>query len=153
MDLDIPKTTREFLEQVDAFVASVLAGSTDIAAENRAINHFVLLDTFKGQFREFLNAFGLPSVLCDEEARWHEFVEHYSGVIEDGSLACNGVNLNLVDKVVFSKGQRRRAETYVPFDLVWEIFLLDKRRIIVEGNASPLPNGEPMRGWTVRLVS
>jgi hypothetical protein len=105
------------------------------------------------QLRDFLLFFGLPSVLCDEDAHWHEFVEHYSGVIEDGSVSCTDSNLRFAEKVTFSRGQRQKVGSYIPFDLVWDIALKDGRKIIVEESASPMPDGQPMRGWTVRIVS
>ncbi|MGA8873444.1 MAG: hypothetical protein WB460_20030 [Candidatus Acidiferrales bacterium] len=151
VDLDRSKTTKEFLEQVDGFIDSVLRGSRDIRAENTALNHFVQLDTLREQLRDFLLFFGLPSALCDDDACWHEFVEHYSGVIEDGSVSCASGDLRFVEKVIFSRGQRQRAGSYIPFDLVWEIVLKGGRKIVVEGSASPLPSGKPMRVWTVRL--
>lgn len=151
--LDVPQTTAEFLEDVDAFVSSILQGGRDIAAENRAIGHF-LLDTFRIQFREFLNSFHLPTALCDEEARWNEFVTHYSGVIADGSIsiprAANA--FQHVDRLVFSRGKRERPTMHIPFDLAWEIFLSDGRKLVVEGNAAPLPNGERMSAWGIRIV-
>src|SRR5580693_6475384 len=72
VNLSYPNTTREFLELVDAFVASFLEGNTDIGAEHRMLRDFVFLDTFKQQFRTFLNAFDLPTAIRDDDAQWHE---------------------------------------------------------------------------------
>ena len=70
VDLDRSKTTKEFLEQVDGFIDSVLRGSRDIRAENTALNHFVQLDTLKGSsFGTLWLFFGLPSALCDDDVR------------------------------------------------------------------------------------
>jgi hypothetical protein len=137
VNLSYPNTTREFLELVDAFVASFLEGNTDIGAEHRMLRDFVFLDTFKQQFRTFLNAFDLPTAICDDDAQWHEFLRHYSGVIEDGSLACEGDDLKLVEKVIFTKGRPRASGMYIPFDLSWDIVLLNKKTLTVEVNAAP----------------
>src|SRR6266446_3118137 len=54
VDLDSPGTTLPFLKRVDEYVASVLAGNTDIILEHRMLEEFVLLNTFREQFKRFL---------------------------------------------------------------------------------------------------
>ncbi len=149
--LSNPKTTREFLERIDAYAESFLQGNKDIVGEHQTLKDLVFSDTFRQQFRAFLNHFDLRAAICDEDAQWHEFLKHYSGVIEDGSLECQGEGLKLVDKVVFRKGRPRPTESYIPFDLIWEIVLLNGKTLKVEVNASPLPNGKPMIGFTAHL--
>jgi len=84
----------------------MLAGRTDIVAEHRVLREFVFLESFRQQFRQFLKAYDLPTELCDEDSRWHEFLTHYAGVIEDGSLSCTakGTSLKLVQDC-FYKGK------------------------------------------------
>jgi hypothetical protein len=110
------------------------------------------LDTFRQQFRDFLRTYGLPSCLCDEDRRWHEFLTHYASVIQDGSLSCQAKTQRLkhVSEVVFSKG-RERPHVFVPFDLVWKILLLDGRSIVVDVYAAPLLNGKPMEVHGIEL--
>lgn len=143
VDLTHPKVTLPFLERVDSFVVGFLAGQTYTINEHRMMREFIFLDTFRGQFREFLEGYSLPSTVCDEDQHWHEFLKHYSGIIEDGSLSCEDKTqrLKIVRKVIFSKSQRRASDTYIPFDLAWDIVLSDGRILRVEVNAAPLPDG------------
>jgi hypothetical protein len=147
VDLENPGTTLPFLERVDTFAASVLAGNSDIAAEHRMFREFVFLDTFRQQFRQLLQTYNLPTAVCDEDSRWHEFLTHYAGVIEDGSLSCKAkaTSLKLVSEVVFTKGRTAtsREKFYIPFGLVWTIVLLNGRNLTVEVKASA-PYGHEM---------
>lgn len=150
VDLEAPRTTLPFLEKVETFALSVLAGNKDIAAEHRMLREFVFLDTFRQQFKQLLQTYHLPTTLCDEDLRWHKFLEHYAGVIEDGSLACKvkaNSPLKLVSEVVFTKGRIRPAseKTYMPFGLTWTIVLLNGKKLTVEVRASA-PNGNEMIG-------
>ena len=43
---------------VEKYAASVLAGNQDIAGERRMLREFVFLDTFRQQFKQFLEAYG-----------------------------------------------------------------------------------------------
>jgi hypothetical protein len=146
VDLESPRTTLPFLEQVDGFAASVLAGTKDPLAEHRMLREFVFLNTFRQQFKQFLQIYGLPTEVCDDDSRWHEFLTHYAGVIEDGSLSCKAkVNsLKLVSEVVFTKGRASASweESLLPFYLTWTIVLLDGRKLTVEANASVLDEAE-----------
>src|ERR1700680_2144297 len=137
VDLDRPKTTLPFLQRVDEFVGSVFGGTdADIVLEHNAFREFVFLDTFREQLKRLLAGYGLPTAVCDEENRWHEFITHYAGIIQDGSLSCDGKNLYLkwVREVIFTKGQAR-SDSYVPFDLSWRIGLLDGSSIDVDVRA------------------
>ena len=140
VDLDSRGTTLPFLENVEKYAASVLAGSIDIGEEHKVLREFVVLDTFRRQFRQFLQSFNLPTSVCDEDRRWHKFVKHYAGVIEDGSLSCNAKihPLKLVSEVIFSKGKTETEDRYLPFGLEWTIVLLDGRRLTVDVNAALL---------------
>lgn len=144
VDLDNPRTTLQFLERAERYTASVLAGNQDLVEEHRMLREFVFLDTFRQQFRQFLQTYGLPTEICDEHERWHEFLRHYAGVIEDGSLSCKAKAhpLKLISEVVFEIG-RAAQNSYLPFGLAWTIVLLDGRKLTVEVKASA-PNGNEM---------
>jgi hypothetical protein len=137
IDLSHQATTRPFLERVDAYVESVLAGSVNIVEEHRMLRDFVLFDTFRSQFIQFLTAYDLPQEICEQEPRWNEFLKNYSGIIEDGSLSCRaGNNFKFITDVVFTKGQSREGEYVFPFDMSWRIGLLDGRTMTVDVSAS-----------------
>jgi hypothetical protein len=151
IDLDNPKTTLPFLERAEKYAASVLAGSIDVVEENRMLREFIYMETFRGQFKQFLEAYGLPAEICDDNARWHEFLAHYAGVIEHGSLSCKAKAhpLKLVDEVVFTRGLE--AESYhLPFSLIWTIVFQDGRKLKVEVKASA-PYGKEMILFGARL--
>ena len=154
VDLSHQKTTLPFLERVDKYVAGYLVGNQDITEDYRMLRELVLLDTFRQQFKQFLQHYDLPTVICDEDPRWHEFLKHYAGVIEDGSLSCKteAPSLKLIDEVVFTKG--RALETsqsfYLPFALAWTIVLLDGKKLTLEIKASA-PNGNEMISNVITL--
>lgn len=143
IDLSHPGTTKPFLERVDTFVGSVLAGSNDLRDENRMLRDFLFMDTFRNQFIQFLKGYNLPNEICDQESRWNEFLKHYAGIIEDGSLSCTSAdNFEFIREVVFAKGRDRAEESYIPFDLSWRIGILDGRTMTVDVSALPHPNGQ-----------
>jgi len=151
IDLTNPTTTFTFLEQVDRYAQSVLAGNRDIVAEHQMFREFIWLETFRGQLRDFLRSYTLPTALCDEDGRWHEFLKHYGAVVEDGSLACTAGKkarrLQLVKQVNVTKGGPQpawRKNTVAPFELDWEIDLQDGRSLAVTVYAAPMPNGDEM---------
>jgi hypothetical protein len=59
VNLTNPTTTLPFLHRVDDFAAGVLGGKTDKLEDYRMFREFVLLDTFREQFRQFLKAYDL----------------------------------------------------------------------------------------------
>jgi hypothetical protein len=137
IDLEYPSTTLQFLEKVDNYAESLLNGNIDVSREQAMLREFVFLDSFRQQFREFLQAFNLPTAVCDEDARWNEFLTHYAGVIEDGSLSCNAKKadkLKLVREVVFKKGRVAAAseEFRLPFRVTWTIILHDGQELSLE---------------------
>lgn len=153
VDLSFPKTTAPFLKQVDKFAADVLAGKPNVVEQHQMLREFVFLDTFRKQLRQFLKSYDLPTAVCDEDPRWHEFLKLYAGIIEDGSLSCKDKTgrLKLVREVIFSKGRPKTSGTYIPFDLSWKIVLLDGRTMTVEVNAAALPGGNEMISHAIRL--
>jgi hypothetical protein len=154
VDLENPGTTLPFLKRAEKYAKRMLAGNQDLVEDHRMLREFVLLDTFRQQFKQFLQAYGLPTGICDEDPRWHEFLKHYAGVIEDGSLSCKAKAhpLKLIDEVVFTKG--RALETsqsfYLPFVLAWTIVLLEGKKLTLEVKASA-PNGKEMISNVITL--
>lgn len=153
VDLTFSRTTAPFLEQVDKFAADVLADEPNVAEQHQMLREFVFLDTFRQQLRQFLKSYDLPTAVCDEDLRWHEFLKLYAGIIEDGSLSCQVETgrLKLVSKVIFTKGRTITSGSYIPFDLSWKIVLLDGKTMTVEVNAAALPDGNEMIFHAIRL--
>jgi hypothetical protein len=150
VDLDRRNTTLPFLQRVDEFVASRLSGkAADLLLEHYLFRELVFLDSFRAQLKQLLSTHGLPTELCDDDDRWHEFITHYAGIIEDGSLTCDGKNLPLkwVRRVVFTKGRARRG-SHVPFGLNWQIDLLDGSSLHVDVYAVA-PKGLQMIGHVI----
>lgn len=143
VDLDNPRTTLPFLEKADKYARSVLAGSRDIAGENRALHEFVF-DTFRDQLRAFLKKHDLQTALCEEKERWHEFLTYYSKVVEDGSISCSAPTerMGVISEVAFTRG-REVTGFYLPFGLLWTLHLQDGGRLEVEVKASS-PTGHEM---------
>jgi hypothetical protein len=155
IDLHGRDTITPFLRQVDDYVHGVLIGPEDIGASNRMVREFLMLDTLRSQLRDFCQSNGIRTDLTDSDGRWNQFVEHYAGVIEDGTLEIRSPNHGLrhVKQVTFYKGDGARGEfVQIPFDMVWRIALLDGRSIDVDVNARPAVNGaETMIGWGIHL--
>lgn len=151
VDLDHETTTLPFLRRVERYVESVLAGCIDVGEEHRMLREFVFLDTFRETFSHFLEAYGLPTRICEDDERWHEFLKYYAGVIEDGSLSCRASDQSLkcVKEVIFTKG-RIVSGHYLPFGLSWTIVLRDGKKLTVETRASA-PQGNEMLSWVVTL--
>jgi hypothetical protein len=153
VNLEHPSTTRLFLERVERHAESVLNGTTDFWLEHEMVREFVFLETFREQLKQLLLSYDIPTNLCDETERWHEFLLHYAGVIEDGSLSCitQRQPLRLVKEVVFTKGRGiKMPDSYLPFGLAWTIFLLDGRTLTVEVTAR-LFEGKEMIGCVATL--
>lgn len=148
-------TITRFLRQVDDYVHGVLVGPEDLGASNRMVREFLSLDTLRSQLRDFCRSNGIRTDLTDDDARWNEFVRHYAGVIEDGSLEIRSQNHGMrhVKQVTFMKGDDARGEfAQIPFNMVWRIALLDGRSIDVDVNARLAMNGAgPMVAWGVHL--
>ena len=116
-----------------------LLGPEDLSASHKMVRDFVVLDTFRAQLRDFLQAVRVRTDLVDDDAAWNEFVAQYAGVIEDGSLAIRSENHGLehVKQVTFTKGREVLGEfSQLPFDMMWTIALLDGRSLEVEVNGA-----------------
>jgi hypothetical protein len=150
VDLTLPNTTLPFLQRAENYVARFLDGNRDAVEEHTMLKEFAL-DTFRDQFKHFLAAYGLPTVVCDDGERWHEFITHYAGVIEDGSLSCTSGarRLELISRVEFKKGKNVQ-DYYLPFGLLWTIVLRDGRKLGVEVKTSA-PKGHELLVWSVTL--
>jgi hypothetical protein len=61
IDLENPWVTLPFLKRADEYAASVLAGNQDIVADHHMLREFVFLDTFREQFKQFLQTYALPT--------------------------------------------------------------------------------------------
>lgn len=140
VDLHGEGTILPFLERVDRYAASVLAGNNNVPEETKMLREFVYLESFRNEFKEFLRGFDLPSAICDDDQRWHEFLKNYAGVIEDGTLSCRDEkpSLKTIRSVVFRRGASLSDwDTYrLPFALAWTIYLLNGRRLTIEVNST-----------------
>ena len=139
--LDHPKTTSPFLKQVDDYVHGKLVGPEDFRAEHRMVQDFLTLNTLRGQLSAFCQLNGICPDLTESDDRWAEFVTHYAGVIEDGSLEIRGQNHGMehVKRVIFRKGRDAKGEfNQIPFNMVWRVDLLDDQSVDIEVSARPV---------------
>jgi hypothetical protein len=95
--------------------------------------------------------YALPTSLCDENERWFAFLAAYAGVIEDGSLTCQGesAELNLVKGVTFTKGPQVHEDSHVPIGINWTILLKGEDKIKVYVNA---PVDAKSVSWTLQWI-
>lgn len=144
--------TQRLLTQVDAFTERVLSRKTNVVEDHRLFREFALFETFRDQFKLFLRSYDLPTAVCDDGARWHEFLEHYAAIIEDGSLSCSAASgdLKFVKEVVITKG-RPAPDGDIPFFLAWLIRLSNGKELAVEVNPFSTPAGKGIAfGITIR---
>lgn len=144
VDLHGKDTILPFLKQVDDYVHGKLVGPEDFGADHRMIQDFLMLDTLRRQFGDFCLASGIRTELTDSDDRWIQFVKHYAGVIEDGSLAIRAQHPSLrhIKQVTFTKGGNATGEfDQIPFDMVWHVDLLDGRSLDIDVNARPARDG------------
>lgn len=157
VDLHGKDTVALFLRQVDDYAHGVLVGPEDVALSSRMVGELLSLSSLRSQLRAFCLTKGIRTDLADDEVRWNEFVRHYAGVIEDGSLMIRSQDHGLrhVKHVRFTKGGAARGEfAQIPFDMMWHIALLDGRAIELSVNARPAMSGAgPMVGWSLHLKS
>jgi len=150
-----PSTLEPFLKEVDSALASLLGpGNSDLAAEERVFDEFVTLKALRAHLRAFLQRHQLATRLCDDDGWWHEFLKHYAGVIEDGSLSCSAdpsAELTYLKKVTFIKGDSSPAGAHVPFAMTWRVDLLDGRCVTMKGNLFKPAGGRWLRAFGVTL--
>jgi hypothetical protein len=146
VDLNKPGTILPFLKRVDAYFDRYFRGDEDLAESHRLIREFIFFDTFRAQLRQFFGERGISTELTDDSRRWNEFVMHYAGVIEDGSLEMRSESPELknVKQVTFTKGHTPMSEFVTqPFAMVWTVVLRDGKVIDVDVTARPAQNGSP----------
>ena len=122
---------------MDQWVTNTVAylkpsGPWQLLDEHRLFKEFIYLTTFRSQLRNVLGGYGLPVDICDSDEQWHDFLEAYSGVIEDGSLSAKTDKYNVlgaVKQVTYTKGEPLTAARHVPFVIQWEIELKDGRTV------------------------
>jgi hypothetical protein len=147
VDLDKPGTTGEFLDRVDRWVTNTVAYLTPrdpwtFREEYNLFKDFIYLNAFRHQLHVFLAAYKLPTTLCSDDGWWNRFIQEYSGVIEDGTLAITGKKITLaaIEKVTFEKGPALTDHHHVPFVIRWTIQLKDGRTLKTE--VETVPEGE-----------
>ena len=128
----VGRPTKEFLQAVDSYVRNNVTGfdsdeSFQFLSENRLLDDFILLDTFRKQLGDFLGSCDLPTQLTDDDTAWLAFVEAYAGVIEDGTLSATRQALVAVDKVTFRKDTDRFCENHRLTIMSWDIELKNGR--------------------------
>ena len=155
VDLHGRDTISDFLGRVDEYVDGIIVGPEDLRKTDRIVRDFLSLDTFRAQLRDFFIANQIRTELTDGDERWNEFVKHYAGVIEDGSLSIhnNSIGLKHIKAVTFTKGNDAVGDfAKLPFDMKWQIALLDGRALDVDLNARPARDGVgEMARWGIHL--
>jgi hypothetical protein len=153
VDLTHSNHTLPFLSRVDSFLEHELnRADMNVAEQHRMFREFVFLDTFRSELREFLVRYNLPTQICDEDPRWHDFLRVYAEIIENGSLYCGAEGLKLVKGVTFSKGRETPTDNYFPFHLKWTILLQeDGKEVELEVNAASMPHGGDMIIHSMKL--
>jgi hypothetical protein len=130
--LGYTNTTLAFLSRVDEFASNFLADQ-NFAQQHNMFQELSFLESFRDQLSLFLAAYDLPVTLCVNKNRWHEFLKHYAGVIEDGSLSCQAKesDFKLLRGVRFTKGPWRR-DAHLPFSLTWKMFLKNDKTLVAD---------------------
>jgi hypothetical protein len=155
VDLTGKDTITPFLKQVDDYVNGVLVGPEDYGASNRMVREFLAFETLRSQLGDFFSSNGIRTDLIDDGAPWNEFVQHYAGVIEDGSLSIQAQDhgMNHIKEVTFTKGRESRGEfTQLPFEMMWHVELLNGQSLDITVTARPRKGEvEQMIGWGISL--
>ena len=144
VQLTDPRTTKELLEQVDAFIMDSVsgfdgAGRLSFGASHNLFKDLVSLNGFRSQLDYFLNKHSLPSALCTSNDRWASFISNYIKVIEDGELSTakdKKYKLTAIEKIVFRIDDRKPRTSKHPFSMQWDIFLKDGRIYQLELDAN-----------------
>lgn len=139
VDLSGRDTTLPLLKRVDSYVQAVL-NDHNFGEQRQMAREFAFMYSFRQALKEFLESHTLPTQLCDDKQRWHQFLSIYASVIEEGSMTCNAQpgDLKLVSRVTFKKG-RPADGCHLPFDMEWDIHLVDKRILTVSVRAPVEP--------------
>jgi hypothetical protein len=145
-DLTSLQTTGEFLDKVDRWITNTVAylqprGEWSFVEEFNLFRDFIFLATIRNQLKTFLQRYNLPTDLCDLDESWHQFINAYGGVIEDGtlSLKTNSNPLGAVKQITFKKLGKLSDRHHVSFVIQWRIDLFDGRTLIA--NVKTVPDG------------
>ncbi len=144
--LDRNPGAQEFLKKSDIFIEEYLRHGTVPLPAPSLFKDFLFTGSFRKDLREFLNSFGLPIDLCNENNLWFQFVAAYAGVIEDGVLICRGNGLKVIKEISFSKG-RPLSNTDLPFEIDWRITLVDGRRLLASFSSDATNSIEHVWGF------
>jgi hypothetical protein len=151
VDLAGRDTTLPFLKRVDVLAAAIL-GDNNFIEQHRMFREFGFLNSFRHLLRDFLASYDLSTLICDEDPFWRSFLTAYASVVEDGSLTCHSQpgDLELITGVTFTKG-RAVEDRRLPFEMAWDIHLLQGKTITANVSALELPNGEEMLIHNIHL--
>jgi hypothetical protein len=154
VDLTHPSTLSDFFEPIERWITHTVAGLTPSGSwtpseEQRLFRDLLFLETFRDELRVCLGGFGLPTDLCNDDARWMIFMRLYTLVIEDGSLTLvSKTGANAISSVLFSKG-RQFAGTPLFFVVRWDIAPSDGRWGTLDLASLPAAGG--VRGFSHAL--
>jgi hypothetical protein len=134
IDLCGKDTVGPFLERIDQFMYDSFDpnGHGVSPANQEAIRELVYLDSFRNQFRRFLEAYELPNDICSNDGRWGKFLAAYSKVIEDGSLIWKvpTVGLKMIRGMTFTrKSMPPGTDSRNAFTIGWDILLRDGKTL------------------------
>ena len=152
VDLEGAGTIKTFVERIDDVVVRLLTNSSTpeetIAAENALFKEVTYFDEFRQGLRAFLQQWGIPTGLCDDNDRWFDFLAAYTQVIEDGSLV--GKNKQMVETVTFTKGRNNPSGDRRQLAHKWIVFFNKpfNNSHGIELTVQVPPDGKnPARGW------
>ncbi len=119
---------RALLVRVDGYFSKLFENGLTQEGHSE-FTEMLYLESFRNQFRQFLQLHELPERICDSN-EWFNFLNWYSRVIEDCPLVCenSGKPLKHIDKMVFIKVDRAleasvpNPDKFVPFTIRWELF-------------------------------
>lgn len=143
VDLAGRDTTLPFLKMVDNYVENA-EQDREFGEQHQMFREFGSLNSFRELLKQFFQSCDLPTQVCDDDDRWNAFLAAYANVIEDGSLSCNAQpgDLKMIRGVTFTKG-RSLKDAHLPFEMVWDIHLLDKRTLTVKVHGFGGKDGKP----------
>ena len=143
VDLTRDKTMRRFLEKIDRYVLNNVSGFQEdggysIKDEHELFGDLLSFHAFRRELCEFLNAYSLPTSLCDDDASWFGFLSAYAGVIEDGTLSARrSRTLKGIVQVVFAKGRLGSFENDQTFGVHWAVKLTNGQTLKFEDEIIP----------------
>ncbi len=119
---------RDLLKKVDMLYSKLFGCGLNEEEHNR-LSNILNFNEFRIELDRFLREHELPTDMCADEDKWHNFLSWYSQVIEDCPLVCRSDDpaLRMIDKIVFTKvdpveGIRPSANRVAGFSINWEFF-------------------------------